>query len=92
MKGIKSYALAFAATIAAALGFSACQDHFDDPDLNRVPVATMEPNAEAIRAAKAMAYDLIPFILRGNYSLTILMACNFTFLISQEPADSVEEV
>ena len=45
MKGIKSYALAFAAMIAAALGFSACQDHFDDPDLNRVPVATMEPNA-----------------------------------------------
>ena len=57
MKGIKSYALAFAATIAAALGFSACQDHFDDPDLNSVPVATMKPNATIAEIKELMWQD-----------------------------------
>lgn len=57
MKGIKSYAIAFAALIASALGFSACQDHFDDPDLNKVPVATMKANATIAEIKELMWQD-----------------------------------
>lgn len=44
MHKLKSYITAIAAACALTLGTAACQDHFDDPDPNEVPVATMTAN------------------------------------------------
>jgi len=44
MKTLKSYIIGALALTAASWGLTACQDHFDDPDMGEVPVATMEAN------------------------------------------------
>lgn len=44
MKSFKSYIMAALALAAGAFALPSCQDHFDEPAADRVPVATMKPN------------------------------------------------
>lgn len=44
MKNLKSYIVGLMALIGCGGAVVSCQDHFDEPDMNKVPVATMKPN------------------------------------------------
>ncbi len=44
MKNLKSYIAGFLALVAATVGFSSCQDHFDDPSGVNTPVAAKQAN------------------------------------------------
>lgn len=64
MNNIKSYIKALAIAAAATLGFSACQDDFDDPNLP-VPEAKNKPTI-SIAELKALYWQEDP-----NYAITV---------------------
>ena len=55
MKTFKTYIAALAAALAITAGTSACQDHFDEPDMGVAPEATWEANT-TIRELKEMLW------------------------------------
>ena len=44
MKTLKSYIIGAMALTAVSWGLTACQDHFDEPDMGEAPVATLQAN------------------------------------------------
>lgn len=56
MKKFKSYIVGAMALVAATVGFSSCQDHFDEPNPNDAPTATLTANT-SIADVKAMFWD-----------------------------------
>ncbi len=56
MKTIKSYIVGAMALAAATVGFTSCQDHFDDFNPNEAPVATLTANT-TIAEVKQMLWE-----------------------------------
>lgn len=57
MKTLKSYIVGLLALIGCTGPLVSCQDHFDEPDMEKVPVATMEPNTTISEIKELMWKD-----------------------------------
>lgn len=56
MKHLTKYFVGALALVASAMGFSSCQDHFDEPNPDQAPVASMKANT-TIAELKQLAWS-----------------------------------